>query len=255
MRRRSLPKSRKRWPNFLRPAIRETCPGCADRDPNSFSQFQYTLVGSNGAEVRQWGGKLLARLRTDPRFRSVNSVEEDEGLATNVVDRVRAGQFGVSLQSISDILNDAFAQRQISTIYGQANQYRVIPEVDRYRNRPIGLASSSVARRRMPRKSSRRRTSSPTRQAPVPSWPRRDPMAYKFPWRPSRASKKRRPCHQPPGHPRLHHQFRPGARSIPGRGRHGHRAVPAKDRHARPSPARSPARPPSSAPLWKGNPG
>ena len=110
---------------------------------NSFSQFQYTLVGSNGAEVRQWGGKLLADLRTDPRFRSVNSVEEDEGLATNiVVDRVRAGQFGVSLQSISDILNDAFAQRQISTIYGQANQYRVILEVDpKYRTDPSALAA------------------------------------------------------------------------------------------------------------------
>ena len=42
-----------------------------------------------------------------------------------VVDRVRAGQYGVTLQSISDILNDAFAQRQISTIYAPANQYRL----------------------------------------------------------------------------------------------------------------------------------
>jgi multidrug efflux pump len=110
---------------------------------NSFSQFQYTLVGSAGPEVRLWGGRLLAELRTNPKFRSVNSIEEDEGLATSiVVDRVRAGQFGVSLQSVSDILNDAYAQRQISTIYGQANQYRVVLEVDpRYRTDPSALAA------------------------------------------------------------------------------------------------------------------
>ena len=82
-------------------------------------------------------------LRTNPKFRNVNSIEEDEGLATSiVVDRVRAGQFGVSLQSVSDILNDAFAQRQISTIYGQANQYRVVLEVDpRYRTDPWALGA------------------------------------------------------------------------------------------------------------------
>ena len=109
----------------------------------SFSQFQYTLVGSDGGQVRLWGGRLLAALRADARFRNVNSVEEDEGLAIDiVVDRVRAGQFGVSLQTVADILNDAFAQRQISTIYGQANQYRVVLEVDpRYRTDPSALAS------------------------------------------------------------------------------------------------------------------
>jgi multidrug efflux pump len=110
---------------------------------SSFSQFQYTLVGSVNADVRRWGGRLLAQLRLDASFRNVNAVEEDEGLATNiVVDRVRAGQFGVSLQSISDVLNDAFAQRQISTIYGQANQYRVVLEVDpRFRTDPTALAA------------------------------------------------------------------------------------------------------------------
>jgi multidrug efflux pump len=109
----------------------------------SFSQFQYTLVGSLGSEVRQWGPRLIASLREDHRFRNVNSVEEDEGFATSIdIDRVRAGQFGVTLQSVSDILNDAFSQRQISTIYGQANQYRVVLEVEpRYRADPSALAS------------------------------------------------------------------------------------------------------------------
>jgi len=113
---------------------------------NSFSQFQYTLVGSDGVEVRRWGNRLLAELRADTSFHNASAIEEDEGLATSIeVDRVRAGQFGVSLQSVSDTLNDAFAQRQISTIYGQSNQYRVVLEVDpRYRTDPTVLGSLRV---------------------------------------------------------------------------------------------------------------
>ena len=108
---------------------------------SSFSQYQYSLVGSDGKEVRLWALKLLAELRNTPSFRNVNAIEEDEGLLTNIViDRIKAGQFGVSLQVISDVLNDAFAQRQISTIYGQANQYRVVLEVDpKYRSDPANL--------------------------------------------------------------------------------------------------------------------
>jgi multidrug efflux pump len=107
----------------------------------SFSQFQYTIAGSDGAIVRQWGRGLMASLREDQRFRNVSSVEEDEGLATVIdIDRVSAGQHGVSVQTVSDALNSAFSQRQISTIYGQANQYRVILEADpHYRADPSGL--------------------------------------------------------------------------------------------------------------------
>ena len=112
----------------------------------SFSQYQYTLVAAEGAEVRRWGTRLVQELRADPAFRNVSSVEEDEGLASTIqVDRVRAGQFGVSLQSVSDILNSAFSQRQISTIYGQANQYRVVLEVDpRFRTDPGVLGALRV---------------------------------------------------------------------------------------------------------------
>ncbi|MBN9063064.1 MAG: efflux RND transporter permease subunit [Rhizobiales bacterium] len=107
----------------------------------SWSQYQYTLVGAAGAEVRRWSSLLMAELRADPRFRNVASIEEDEGLQTRIeVDRIKAGQFGVSMQAISDVLNDAFSQRQISTIYGQANQYRVVLEADpRYRSDPSTL--------------------------------------------------------------------------------------------------------------------
>lgn len=107
----------------------------------SWSQYQYTLVGAEGDEVRRWGRLLLRRLAAEPGFANVASIEEDEGLeARIVVDRVRAGQYGVSLQAVSDALNNAFAQRQISTIYGQANQYRVVLEVEpRYRSDPSRL--------------------------------------------------------------------------------------------------------------------
>jgi multidrug efflux pump len=109
----------------------------------SWSQYQYTLVGADSAEVRQWGRRLLRQLSGTPGFRNLASIEDDEGLeARIVVDRVRAGQYGVSLQAISDSLNNAFSQRQISTIYGQANQYRVVLEVEpRYRRDPASLDS------------------------------------------------------------------------------------------------------------------
>jgi multidrug efflux pump len=96
---------------------------------SSRSQYQYTLTGTDQALVTEWGKKLAAGMRRDPMFRDVSSEAEDGGLRAQLnVDRTRAGQLGVTLQEITDTLNDAFAQRQISTIYGQANQYRVVLE-------------------------------------------------------------------------------------------------------------------------------
>ncbi len=96
---------------------------------SSRSQYQYTLTGTDSALVGEWADKLVAELRRDPLFRDVSSEAQDGGLRASLdVNRQRAGQLGVSLQGVTDTLNDAFAQRQISTIYGQANQYRVVLE-------------------------------------------------------------------------------------------------------------------------------
>jgi multidrug efflux pump len=96
---------------------------------SSRSQYQYTLTGTDQAQVAEWAKKLVAELRRDPLVRDVSSEALDGGLRAQIdVDRQRAGQLGVSLQGITDTLNDSFAQRQISTIYGQANQYRVVLE-------------------------------------------------------------------------------------------------------------------------------
>ncbi|MET4071626.1 multidrug efflux pump [Bradyrhizobium sp. S3.2.6] len=96
---------------------------------SSRSQYQYTLTGTDATLVSEWAKKLVDEMRRDPLFRDVSSEAQEGGLRAQLdVDRTRAGQLGVSLQAITDTLNDAFAQRQISTIYGQANQYRVVLE-------------------------------------------------------------------------------------------------------------------------------
>ncbi|MGX9393039.1 efflux RND transporter permease subunit [Nitrobacteraceae bacterium UC4446_H13] len=95
----------------------------------SRSQYQYTLTATDAAEVNQWANRLVQELRRNPLFRDVSSEAQEGGLRAALdIDRTRAGQLGVSLQAVTDTLNDAFAQRQISTIYGQANQYRVVLE-------------------------------------------------------------------------------------------------------------------------------
>jgi multidrug efflux pump len=96
---------------------------------SSRSQYQYALTGTDAVLVGVWANKLVAELRHDPLFRDVSSEAQEGGLRAALdIDRQRAGQLGVNLQAVTDTLNDAFAQRQISTIYGQANQYRVVLE-------------------------------------------------------------------------------------------------------------------------------
>jgi len=109
---------------------------------SSRALFQYTLASTDAAEVSQWAGALVTRLREDPLFRDVASEAQEGGLRVDVkVDREKAGRLGVSMQAISDTLNDAFGQRQISTIFGQANQYRVILEaMPEYQRDPSTLS-------------------------------------------------------------------------------------------------------------------
>jgi len=107
----------------------------------SRAQFQYTLTGTDPKEVSQWADRLAYKLQTSPVLRDVASEAQDEGLQMNVqVDREVAGRLGVSLQTVNDTLNSAFGQRQISTIYAQSNQYRVILEaMPRYQSDPNSL--------------------------------------------------------------------------------------------------------------------
>jgi multidrug efflux pump len=107
----------------------------------SRAQYQYTLVSTDPQEVATWAARLTRALSQSPALRDVASAAEQDGPRVRVeVDREQAGRLGVSMQSITDTLNDAFGQRQISTIYGQANQYRVILEAQpRYQQDPASL--------------------------------------------------------------------------------------------------------------------
>ena len=97
----------------------------------SRTQFQYTLVDTDPAELAEWGPKLMAKLQTVPQLANVASDQQNDGFRSFIrVDRDAAMRLGVSMQAISDTLYDSFGQRQISTIFGQANQYRVILEAD-----------------------------------------------------------------------------------------------------------------------------
>ncbi len=109
---------------------------------SSRAQFQYTLVAASSEEVSRWSARLVEKLRNSPVLREVVSEAQDGGLRAFVrVDRETAGRLGVSMQAVNDALNDAFGQRQISTIYAQANQYRVVLEaMDRYQSDPSALS-------------------------------------------------------------------------------------------------------------------
>jgi multidrug efflux pump len=109
--------------------------------------YQYTLTGTDTASVVQWAERLVGRLRDAPELSDVASeIEMGGGRIFVNVDRETASRLGVSMQAVSDTLNDAFGQRQIATIYGQANQYRVILEAaPQYQSDPKSLDKLHVA--------------------------------------------------------------------------------------------------------------
>jgi multidrug efflux pump len=97
----------------------------------SRTQYQYTLTDTDEAELRAWTPRLIDRLRQLPLLENVTSDQQENGFATEiVVDRDAATRLGVTMQAIEDVLYDAFGQRQVSTIYQQSNQYRVILSAD-----------------------------------------------------------------------------------------------------------------------------
>ncbi len=97
----------------------------------SRTQFQYTLLDTDAQELAIWAPRLLGRLRTMSDLQDVASDQQTDGFSTRIqVDRDAAMRLGVTMQEVQDTLYDAFGQRQISTIFSQANQYRVVLEAD-----------------------------------------------------------------------------------------------------------------------------
>jgi multidrug efflux pump len=112
----------------------------------SRAQYQYTLMSTDEKAVIEWSDKLLDKLRRSPLLKDTASETQEGGLRAYIkVDRALAGRLGISMQAINDTLNDAFGQRQISTIYAQANQYRVVLEaLPEYQRDPASFAKLYV---------------------------------------------------------------------------------------------------------------
>ncbi|KEZ76317.1 multidrug efflux RND transporter permease subunit [Salinisphaera hydrothermalis] len=113
---------------------------------NGPTQYQYVLTDSDSDRLTQWSNRLTHALGNVPEVRNVSSDIDNTGPRVKIdVDRSAAGRLGVTMQSVDDTLYDAFGQRQISTIYGQANQYRVVLEAaPRYQTDPSVLSNLYV---------------------------------------------------------------------------------------------------------------
>jgi multidrug efflux pump len=96
----------------------------------SRTQYAYTLEDADPEELRAYVPRLVEALAAHPEVEDVATDQESEALASALdVDRDTAARLGVTQQVVDDTLYDAFGQRQISTIFTQLNQYRVILEV------------------------------------------------------------------------------------------------------------------------------
>jgi multidrug efflux pump len=95
------------------------------------TQFQFVVLDQDLAELRTWTTRLEEALRRAPGITDVNSDQDRPGPQADVViDREKTARLGVSITSIDNALNNAYSQRQVSIIYTQRNQYRVVLETE-----------------------------------------------------------------------------------------------------------------------------
>ena len=100
-------------------------------DRVSRTQYQFSMSSPDAELLSLWSGRLGDALAKRPELTDVASDLQDKGLQVYLsIDRDAASRVGVSVANITDALYDAFGQRQISTIYTQASQYRVVLQAD-----------------------------------------------------------------------------------------------------------------------------
>ncbi|WP_395680014.1 efflux RND transporter permease subunit [Dokdonella sp.] len=93
----------------------------------SGGQYQMSLKGNDIASLQVWAPKLVEALKKLPQLRDVDSdVDEAGPRQTLAIDRDSAARLGVSVAAIDSALNNAFGQRQVSTIYSDVNQFKVV---------------------------------------------------------------------------------------------------------------------------------
>src|SRR5204863_2276622 len=95
----------------------------------SNATYQFTLQADDLNDLRVWEPRIRRALSQVSELEDVNTDQQDKGLQTSlVIDRDTAARLGISARLIDATLNDAFGQRQVSTIYAPLNQYHVVME-------------------------------------------------------------------------------------------------------------------------------
>ena len=112
----------------------------------SSSEFQYTLLADDLDVLRTWEPRIRNALSRLPQITDIDTDQEDKGRQVSLaIDRDAAARLGIPTRLVTSLLNDAYGQRQVSTIYQPLNQYHVVLEVGpQFRDSPEDLASFSV---------------------------------------------------------------------------------------------------------------
>ena len=112
----------------------------------SNAEFQYTLQSDDLKTLREWAPKLYQEMQKMPELADVNTDQQEKGIETYLTyDRDTLYKLGLTPSLVDSTLNDAFGQRQVSTIYNPLNQYHVVMEVDpRYSQHPDALDTTYV---------------------------------------------------------------------------------------------------------------
>ncbi|MBV4476061.1 efflux RND transporter permease subunit [Pseudomonas botevensis] len=110
------------------------------------SQYSYILQSGDLGALREWYPKVVTALRALPELTAIDA-REGRGAqqVTLIVDRDQAKRLGVDMNMVTAVLNNAYSQRQISTIYDSLNQYQVVMEVNpKYAQDPVTLKQVEV---------------------------------------------------------------------------------------------------------------
>jgi multidrug efflux pump len=113
----------------------------------SRTQYQFLMEDADAGLLAEWNRRVLERLRQEKSLADVASDQQDLGLQLRItIDRVAASRLNVPVQAIDETLYDSFGQRQVSVIYTQLNQYRIVMENQgRFRNSPEAIEKTYVS--------------------------------------------------------------------------------------------------------------
>ena len=115
----------------------------------SSSTYQYTLKSDNIADLRKWASRLADHMKQQDMLTDIDTDQQENAVETMVtVDKDTASRLGITPRDVDNALYNGFGQRQVATVYGDINQYKVIMEVaPRYRQSPEALKDIYVPAR------------------------------------------------------------------------------------------------------------